>query len=74
MTLEDNRVTGGFGSAIAELLGRTRPTALQMIGIPDVYPVVGNPEELYREYRMDVPAVVTAARELCGASREEVTG
>ncbi|MCX5734823.1 MAG: transketolase family protein [candidate division NC10 bacterium] len=74
VTLEDNRLTGGFGSAIAELLGRMRPTALRMIGIPDVYPVVGNPEELYREYRMDVPAVVAAALEMCGASREGVTG
>jgi transketolase len=65
VTIEDNRLTGGFGSAVAEFLSITRPTPLRMIGIPDVYPVVGTPEELYREYHMDVPDIVAAALELC---------
>jgi len=68
VTIEDNRLIGGFGSAVAEFLGRNRPTPLRMIGIPDVYPVVGKPEELYREYHMDVPDIVAAALELCGTS------
>lgn len=66
VTIEDNRLTGGFGSAVAEFLGRTRPTPLRMIGIPDVYPIVGKPEELYREYHMAGPDIVAAALELCG--------
>jgi transketolase len=65
VTIEDNRLTGGFGSAVAEFLSITRPTPLRMIGIPEVYPVVGTPEELYREYHMDVPDIVAAALELC---------
>jgi transketolase len=67
VTIEDNRLTGGFGSAVAEFLGRTRPTPLRMIGIPEVYPIVGTPEELYREYHMDVPDIVAAALEVCEA-------
>jgi len=68
VTIEDNRLAGGFGGAVAEYLGQHRPSPLRMIGIPEVYPVVGKPEELYREYRMDVPAIVAAATELCDAA------
>jgi transketolase len=64
VTIEDNRVVGGFGSAVAEYLGQTRPTPLRMIGIPEVYPVVGAPEDLYREYHMAAPDIVAAARGL----------
>jgi len=66
VTIEDNRLTGGFGSAVAEYLGRHRPTRLRMIGIPEIYPVVGKPEELYREYHMEAPDITAAALELCG--------
>jgi transketolase len=66
VTIEDNRLTGGFGSAVAEYLGRHRPTPLRMIGIPEIYPVVGKPEELYREYHMAAPDITAAALELCG--------
>jgi transketolase len=69
VTIEDNRVTGGFGSAVAELLARTRPTPVRMIGIPEVYPVVGTPEELYQEYRMTAADIAAAARELWGGAR-----
>lgn len=72
VTIEDNRLTGGFGSAVAEFLGRTRPTPLRMIGIPEIYPVVGTPEELYREYHMDVPDIVAAALDVCEARQKRV--
>jgi len=70
VTIEDNRLTGGFGSAVAELLGRTRPTPLRLVGIPEVYPIVGTPEDLYREYHMDVPDIVAAALEVCEVKSE----
>jgi transketolase len=70
VTIEDNRLTGGFGGAVAEYLGRYRPTPLRLIGIPDVYPVVGTPDELYREYHMDAPAIAAAALDLCGMRGE----
>jgi transketolase len=71
VTIEDNRLAGGFGSSVAEFLGRMRPTPLRMIGIPDVYPIVGKPEELYREYHMTAPDIAAAALELCGGRKRE---
>jgi transketolase len=65
VTIEDNRLSGGFGSAIAEYLGQHRPTRLRMIGIPEIYPVVGQPEDLYRDYHMEAADIAAAALELC---------
>jgi transketolase len=67
VTVEDNRLSGGFGSAVAEFLAQRQLTPLRMIGIPEVYPIVGKPEELYREYHMTGPDITAAALELCGA-------
>lgn len=64
VTVEDNTVIGGLGSAVAELLSTTCPTRLRIIGIPDTYTIVGSPEDLYREYHMDVPDIVAAAKEI----------
>jgi transketolase C-terminal domain/subunit len=36
-----------------------------MIGIPEIYPVVGKPEDLYRDYHMEAADIAAAALELC---------
>ncbi|MBI4244295.1 MAG: transketolase family protein [Planctomycetes bacterium] len=64
ITLEDNNVNGGLGGAVAEVLGSEKPRPVKRIGIPDLYPVIGSPEELYKEYNMDVSAIVRTSMEM----------
>ena len=48
VTVEDNNLAGGFGEAVASLLAAEKPVRVLSVGIPDVYPIIGEPEELYR--------------------------
>ncbi|NCU38029.1 transketolase family protein [Candidatus Saccharibacteria bacterium] len=52
-TCEDAQSAGGFGGAIAELLGDQLPTPLQRIGIPDRYGESGAPLEVHAYFKLD---------------------
>lgn len=64
ITIEDNNFFGGLGSAVAEFLSANKPTPIKRIGIPDVYPVIGGQEDLYKEYRMDTDSIIQMAVEM----------
>jgi len=55
VTVEDNTVVGGFGTAVAEFLAAEGITGvrMQMIGIPDRFVDHGTPKELYAELGLD---------------------
>jgi 1-deoxy-D-xylulose-5-phosphate synthase len=49
-TVEDNSITGGFGSAIAEILAEMQsPPRLVRIGLPDSFVEHGEIDELREE-------------------------
>lgn len=61
VTLEDGVIKGGLASAVIEFMAENRYTpAIHPMGIPDVFVEHGANAELYREYRMDAPAVLEA--------------
>ncbi len=60
VTIEEHQIAGGLGGAVAELLARSAPTPIEFVGVQDRYGQSGKPEELLREYGMDVPAIVAA--------------
>jgi 1-deoxy-D-xylulose-5-phosphate synthase len=66
VTLEDNVVTGGFGSAVAEALQGTGTSAPQvtMLGIPDKFVEHGTPQELYADLGLDPQGITCAVRRL----------
>ncbi|MCJ8502496.1 1-deoxy-D-xylulose-5-phosphate synthase [Desulfatitalea alkaliphila] len=66
LTLEDNALQGGFGSAVLELLNDhgVSPLNVQRLGLPDRFVEHGSPAILYAEYGLDVAGVVRAARQL----------
>ena len=64
MTVEDHSILGGFGGAIAEVLGEECPVPLKRIGIQDRFGESGNPELLYRDNKMDVNSMVAEALRL----------
>jgi transketolase len=50
VTVEEHFITGGMGSAIAELCSREYPVRMKMIGIGDHYTSNGPYEELLAKY------------------------
>ncbi len=61
VTLEDGVIKGGLASAVIEFMAENRYTpAILPMGIPDTFVEHGTTAELYRECRMDTPAVIEA--------------
>ncbi len=64
LTVEEHQVAGGMGSAVAELLSEQRPTRMKRVGVHDQFGQSGDPEELWKHYGLDTPAIIAAARTL----------
>jgi transketolase len=62
VTVEEHSVLGGLGGAIAEVLSRTRPVPLEMVGVRDEFGEGGEPAEILEKYGLTAPAVTAAAR------------
>ena len=61
VTLEDGVIKGGLASAVIEFMAENRYTpAIHPMGIPDIFVEHGASAELYRECKMDTPAVLEA--------------
>lgn len=63
VTIEDHQINGGFGSAVAELAAERLPTPIRRLGVSDQFGQSGQPEELYRHYGLDSPAIAQVARD-----------
>jgi 1-deoxy-D-xylulose-5-phosphate synthase len=71
LTVEENALQGGFGSAVLELLGEKglKEVTVRRLGIPDVFVEHGSQEELRHKYGLDAEGIFLAAEELirgCG--------
>lgn len=66
ITIEDNVIIGGFGSAILEFLNMHRINDVEVIihGLPDRFVEHGTPDELYRDLKMDGPGIASIVRDL----------
>ena len=66
VTVEENALQGGFGSAVLELLEEKGITGIQIkrLGIPDVFVEHGAQDELRHKYGIDAEGIVRAAEEL----------
>ncbi len=71
VTVEDHSITGGLGSAIAELLMESGWRGkFKRIGYPDVFPTgYGTQDEMRARYGISVDGIVNAVKELCGTTR-----
>lgn len=71
LTVEEHNVTGGLGSAVAEILAEAGVgVPFRRHGVPDEHVVIGPPAALYHRYRLDAAGVEAIARELLGAERQ----
>ena len=67
LTLEDNVVTGGFGSAVTEALAPLG-IPVTVMAVPDTFIEQGGQAELLKQLGLDAPGVVSRVRRLVGES------
>jgi 1-deoxy-D-xylulose-5-phosphate synthase len=74
ITVEENALQGGFGSAVLELLEERGLTEVQVrrLGIPDVFVEHGPQDFLRRKFGIDVEGIVRAAEELLKVRSSEL--
>ncbi|HHW49465.1 MAG TPA: transketolase [Clostridiaceae bacterium] len=64
VTVEDHNIIGGLGSAIAEVIAEEIPVPLVRVGLRDIYPESGRPEELLDHYGIGVADIVNAVKKV----------
>jgi transketolase len=67
LTVEEHNVTGGLGSAVAEVIAESGTRVLfGRHGVPDTYVTLGPPRELYSFYQLTPEGIASRARSLLG--------
>lgn len=64
VTAEEHSVIGGLGSAVAEVLSRTHPAKMAMVGQLDTFGESGTPQELKEKYGMTAENIAAAVRNI----------
>lgn len=65
VTGEDHNITGGLGTAVAEILAEEGISCkFKRVGIPNVFGVFGTPEELYNKYGYDADGIYSVVKGL----------
>ena len=68
VTVEDNVIQGGFGSAVLEALADTkRPPQVLRLGIPDSFVPHGTQDQLYAQLGLDAAGIAKRVAEWLGA-------
>jgi len=62
VTAEEHSVVGGLGGAVAETLAETLPTAIEMVGVRDVFGESGDFESLLVKHGLTADGIAKAAR------------
>jgi transketolase len=64
VSAEEHNVTGGFGSAIAEVIAEEGLACkFHKVGMPDQYSILGPPTHLYAHYGLDGAGVASVVRD-----------
>lgn len=63
LTAEEAQINGGFGSAVAELIGEQLPTPLLRVGMQDRFGESGTPDELLKYFGLDGESIALKAHE-----------
>lgn len=64
LTVEEHRIHGGMGGAVAEVTAQEYPVPMKILGIPDEFSIGGPTEEVFHYYGIDPEGVAKSAREL----------
>lgn len=64
VTVEEHQVNGGFGGAVAELLGEECPVPMVRVGMLDTFGQSGEPDELVKFFNLDTPGIMVAVEKV----------
>ena len=62
VTAEEHMINGGLGDSIAQLLSRSNPKPIAMVGVNDTFGESGTPRELMVKYGLTAEHIIAAAR------------
>ncbi|MDJ0763670.1 MAG: transketolase C-terminal domain-containing protein [Myxococcota bacterium] len=72
VTFEDHNLIGGLGSAVAEVIVESgKGCAFEKVGIPDVFTIIGYPEDVMHHYKIDTDGIIEKVRQVMGRDFEE---
>jgi len=76
ITIEENVLAGGFGSAVLEALGEQgiNDIAVRRLGINDRFVEHGSQAIIRTKYRLDADSIAAAAREMVGVRQGIIAG
>jgi 1-deoxy-D-xylulose-5-phosphate synthase len=74
LTIEDNVIIGGFGSAVLEFMNQNKIHDVEVLlhGLPDRFIDHGTPDELYEELKMDGKGIASIIKEFL-LSKEKIS-
>lgn len=64
VTCEEHTIIGGLGGAVSEVISRTSPCAIRMVGIEDRFGESGCKDDLFREFHLTPEDIVKRAKEI----------
>ncbi|MEK7541743.1 MAG: transketolase C-terminal domain-containing protein, partial [Patescibacteria group bacterium] len=64
VTVEEHQVTGGMGSAVAEVLAKNYPVPMEFVGVQNRFGQSGAPSELIEHYGMGVSHICEAVKKV----------
>ncbi|PIR70126.1 MAG: transketolase [Candidatus Niyogibacteria bacterium CG10_big_fil_rev_8_21_14_0_10_42_19] len=70
VTVEEHQISGGLGSAIAEVLSANHPVPIEFVGVNDRFGESGEPNELIGHFGMAPEHIVEAARKVINRKQE----
>lgn len=70
VTAEEHTTTGGFGSAIAEVVIQEHPVPLKMIGVQNRFGLSGEPDELFAYFKLTARDIADAAKAAIALKRK----
>jgi len=64
VTAEEHQISGGLGSAVAEVIVESTPVPIRMVAMPDCFGESGTPKELLEKYSLTSKSIVEKCTEL----------
>lgn len=64
VSVEEHQVSGGMGSAVAEILSQNHPVPQEFVGMHDSFGESGDPHELIDHFNMGTDAIVKAVKKV----------
>lgn len=64
VTAEEHQLNGGLGDAVCQLLSRTTPTPVEMIGVNNSFGESGTPAQLMEKYGLNAASIVEKVKKV----------